>query len=99
MGGRQQRVNLRRRVGTRWPAWSPEEVERAIRAGEVHVDGRVLTNPLALVAPTAALRHAPPVELAGRRKLAWALSHFGVDATGREVVDVGASAGGFTQAW
>jgi 23S rRNA (cytidine1920-2'-O)/16S rRNA (cytidine1409-2'-O)-methyltransferase len=99
MGGRQQRVNLRRRVSAQWPAWSPGEVDRAIAEGEVHVDGRVLANPLALVAAGAAVRHVPPGELAGRRKLGWALEHFGVDATGRVVLDVGASTGGFTQAW
>jgi 23S rRNA (cytidine1920-2'-O)/16S rRNA (cytidine1409-2'-O)-methyltransferase len=99
MGARQQPVNLRRRVAALWPAWSPEEVERAIQAGEVQVDGRVLTNPRAMVARTAAVRHAPPAELAGRRKLSWAIEHFGVDAAGRTVVDVGASTGGFTEAW
>src|SRR5579864_8904647 len=99
MGGRQQRVDLRRRVAALWPAWSPEQVEAAIVAGEVHVDGRVVTNPRALVAPSSAVRHAPQAELAGRRKLRWALAHFGVDATGRVVVDVGASTGGFTEAW
>ena len=99
MGGRQQRVGLRRRVAALWPAWPPDEVDRAIRAGEVHVDGRVLTNPLALVGAAAPVRHAPPAELAGRRKLGWALAHFAVDATGRVVLDVGASTGGFTQAW
>jgi 23S rRNA (cytidine1920-2'-O)/16S rRNA (cytidine1409-2'-O)-methyltransferase len=99
MGSRQQRVNLRRRVATLWPAWSPDQVDGAIAAGEIHVDGRILTNPHALVGASSALRHAPPAELAGRRKLRWALAHFGVDATGRIVVDVGASTGGFTAAW
>ena len=99
MGGRQQRVNLRRRVATLWPAWSPEQVEGAIAAGEIHVDGRILTNPSALVGASCALRHAPLAELAGRRKLRWALSHFGVVAAGQVVLDVGASTGGFTEAW
>jgi len=82
-----------------WPTWSREEVERAIRAGEVLVGGRILVNPAALVAIDAAVRHAPPEELAGHRKLGWALDRFGVRAAGRVVVDVGASTGGFTQAW
>jgi len=63
------------------------------------VEGRVLSNPSAQVAPDAAVHHQPPPDLAGRRKLAWALDHFGVDAADRIVLDVGASTGGFTTAW
>src|SRR5579862_67840 len=99
MGGRQQRVDLRSQVAALHPGWSPEEVLAAIAAGEVQVNGRILTNPRALVAPAAAVRHVPALELAGRRKLRWALRHFGVDAAGLTVVDVGASTGGFTEAW
>src|SRR5579871_946059 len=99
MGGRQQRVNLRRRVSTVWPAWSPEQVDGAIAAGEIQVEGRILTNPLALVAASCPLRHAPQAELAGRRKLRWALARFGMDPSGEVVLDVGASTGGFTEAW
>ncbi len=99
MGGRQKLVPLDGRVERLWPTWSREEVERAIRAGEVLVGGRILVNPAALVATDAAVRHAPPEELAGHRKLGWALDRFGVRAAGRVVVDVGASTGGFTQAW
>ena len=99
MKGRQQRVRLSAAVAGLQPSWSSEEVERAIRAGEIEVVSRVVLNPATLVMAGAPVRHRPPVELAGRRKLGWAIDTFGVDASGRTVVDVGASTGGFTQAW
>jgi 23S rRNA (cytidine1920-2'-O)/16S rRNA (cytidine1409-2'-O)-methyltransferase len=99
MGGRQKRVTLQIRIARLWPQWSPEEIRRAIQDGEILVGGRVIANPTALVGPDAAVRHTPATELAGHRKLRWALEHFAVDASGRVVVDVGASTGGFTQAW
>jgi 23S rRNA (cytidine1920-2'-O)/16S rRNA (cytidine1409-2'-O)-methyltransferase len=99
MGSRQKLVPLQAQVERLWPLWSPEEVGRAIRGGEMLVGGRVLVNPAARVAIDAPVRHAPPEELAGHRKLGWALERFRVPASGRVVVDVGASTGGFTQAW
>jgi 23S rRNA (cytidine1920-2'-O)/16S rRNA (cytidine1409-2'-O)-methyltransferase len=99
MKGRQQRVRLSAAVAGRQPSWTPEEVERAILDGEIEVESRVVRNPAALVSTSAPLRHRPPAELAGRRKLRWAMDTFGVDAAGDVVVDVGASAGGFTEAW
>ncbi len=99
MKGRQQRIRLAARVARSWPAWSAEEVDRAIRAGEILVGPRVLLNPAALVGPDAPVRHDPPGELAGRRKLRWALETFAVPARGLVVADIGASTGGFTEAW
>jgi len=99
MGASQKRRPLARRVGELWPAWSAEAVDRVIRAGEILVDGRVLANPGARITADAAIRHVTPNPLAGGRKLAWALARFGVDASGRDVLDVGASTGGFTEAW
>jgi 23S rRNA (cytidine1920-2'-O)/16S rRNA (cytidine1409-2'-O)-methyltransferase len=99
MKGRQQRVRLSAAVAGLQPNWSSEEVERAIRAGEIEVESRVVLNPATLVGVGAAVRHRPPAELAGRRKLRWAIDTFGVNASGRVVVDVGASTGGFTEAW
>jgi 23S rRNA (cytidine1920-2'-O)/16S rRNA (cytidine1409-2'-O)-methyltransferase len=99
MSGRQKRVTLVNRVTRQWPQWSAADVQRAIRDGEILVAGSVLTNPTALVGQDAAVRHIPATDLAGHQKLGWALEHFAVDATDRVVVDVGASTGGFTEAW
>jgi 23S rRNA (cytidine1920-2'-O)/16S rRNA (cytidine1409-2'-O)-methyltransferase len=69
-----------------------------IAAGEVLVNGFPRTNPASLVAvsDTIALRVVKP--LRGTAKLAHALDTFDVDPRGRIAVDLGASAGGFTQA-
>jgi 23S rRNA (cytidine1920-2'-O)/16S rRNA (cytidine1409-2'-O)-methyltransferase len=90
---------LRALVVRRWPGWDEAMVESAIADGHIVVDGRVLTNPNAQVAPGDQLRFDPPSDLAGRRKLAWAIGHFGVDPTGRIALDIGACTGGFTTAW
>jgi 23S rRNA (cytidine1920-2'-O)/16S rRNA (cytidine1409-2'-O)-methyltransferase len=96
---RVRREPLARRVARQWPAWDAATIDTAIRGGELVVEGRVLTNPRAQVPVDAPVRHEPPADLAGRRKLAWALDRFGVDAGGRTVLDVGACTGGFTTAW
>lgn len=95
----QTRTTLDALVRNRWPAWEPDVVEAAIAGGHILVDGRVLTNPRAQVTSAAQLRFEPPRDLAGRRKLAWAIERFGVLAGGRVALDVGASTGGFTTAW
>jgi 23S rRNA (cytidine1920-2'-O)/16S rRNA (cytidine1409-2'-O)-methyltransferase len=100
MTSRQKRpVTLAARVARQWPGWDPTAIESAIEGGEIIVDGRILTNPAAQVGTTSALRHQPPTELAGRRKLAWAIDHFGLAPSGRTALDVGACTGGFTTAW
>jgi 23S rRNA (cytidine1920-2'-O)/16S rRNA (cytidine1409-2'-O)-methyltransferase len=68
-----------------------------IAAGHVLVDGRIVTNPASLVPVGASLRVRPPRTLRGEAKLGTALAAFGVQVRG-VAVDVGASAGGFTQA-
>jgi len=70
-----------------------------IEAGRVLVDGVCVTNPRARVLSSAAVRVLPGIDLAGRRKLGWALDRFGVVAAGAIVLDVGACTGGFTTAW
>jgi 23S rRNA (cytidine1920-2'-O)/16S rRNA (cytidine1409-2'-O)-methyltransferase len=94
-----RRIRLVDRVRRDWPDWDEATVRAAIAGGEIVVDGRILSNGEALVLPGAAVRRGPPADPAGRRKLAWAIDRFGVDATGCTVVDVGASTGGFTTAW
>jgi 23S rRNA (cytidine1920-2'-O)/16S rRNA (cytidine1409-2'-O)-methyltransferase len=96
---RVRREPLATRVARQWPAWDATAVDGAIRGGELVVEGRVLTNPRAQVPVDAPVRHEPPADLAGRRKLAWALERFDVQATGATVLDVGACTGGFTTAW
>ena len=97
--GQTRRLRLDTLVARRWPGWDRATVDTAISDGRIIVDGRVLSNPAAQVAPGASVRFEPPADLAGRRKLAWAIERFGVDAKGRTVLDVGASTGGFTTAW
>jgi len=96
---RVRRESLASRVARQWPTWDRARIDAAIGGGELVVEGRVLTNPRARVPIDAPVRHEPPPDLAGRRKLAWALEHFGVDAEGATVLDVGACTGGFTTAW
>src|SRR5580698_7930159 len=95
---KKSRQPLERLVAVRWPEVDPVA---SINGGLVLVDGVVVTNPAAQVLPDAALRLLDPgaAELAGTRKLSWALSNFGVWAEGATVLDVGASTGGFTTAW
>ena len=70
----------------------------AVAAGEVFVDGRIVTNPASLVRLGASIvvRRARP--LRGEAKLRAALAAFDVRVRGRVTVDVGAAAGGFTRA-
>lgn len=95
----QTRRKLAVLVGRRWPEWSAATVAAAIAEGRIVVDGRTLTNPDALVPADAPLRVEAERDLAGRRKLGWAIARFGVQAAGRIALDVGASTGGFTTAW
>lgn len=72
----------------------------AVRAGDVRVgsDGPVALRPSQLVEPDAALVVAEGRRFVSRggTKLDNALSALGVEAAGRDCLDVGASTGGFT---
>jgi 23S rRNA (cytidine1920-2'-O)/16S rRNA (cytidine1409-2'-O)-methyltransferase len=69
-----------------------------IMAGEVKVDGRVLTKPGNPVSEDAAIDIAsrPPYVSRGGLKLAHALDEFKLDVTSLIAMDIGASTGGFT---
>jgi 23S rRNA (cytidine1920-2'-O)/16S rRNA (cytidine1409-2'-O)-methyltransferase len=69
-----------------------------VRAGMVLVDGVPSTNPLTRLRADAAVRIYRPRPLRGTVKLAHALTTFGVRAAGAVALDLGAAAGGFTQA-
>jgi 23S rRNA (cytidine1920-2'-O)/16S rRNA (cytidine1409-2'-O)-methyltransferase len=67
-------------------------------AGEIEVDGLVITNPQAVVPAGARVRRRRPPGLRGTAKLRAALVGFDIAVTGRIALDVGAAAGGFTLA-
>jgi 23S rRNA (cytidine1920-2'-O)/16S rRNA (cytidine1409-2'-O)-methyltransferase len=75
-----------------------EDPDRAIRAGEVSVDGLVIENPASLVHPDAVIAIRRESPLRGEAKLEAALDRFEVPVDGRVALDVGAAAGGFTNA-
>ncbi len=75
-----------------------DDPARLVRAGLVLVDGAPATNPRAQVRADASLRLLRTQPLRGTRKLAPALAGLGVRVSGRIALDLGAAAGGFTQA-
>jgi 23S rRNA (cytidine1920-2'-O)/16S rRNA (cytidine1409-2'-O)-methyltransferase len=80
-------------------AASRERARALILAGQVRVDGQVVSKAGAPVAPHARVELAVPDHpYVGRGgiKLAHALDVFAVDPSGRRALDVGASTGGFT---
>jgi 23S rRNA (cytidine1920-2'-O)/16S rRNA (cytidine1409-2'-O)-methyltransferase len=80
-------------------AASRERARALILAGQVKVDGQVVSKAGAPVGAAAAVELiAPDHPYVGRGgvKLAHALDAFAIDPTGRRALDVGASTGGFT---
>lgn len=76
-----------------------ERARALILAGQVEVDGRIVSKAGASVPPGAGvILRTPDHPYVGRGgvKLAHALDAFGVDPRGRQALDVGASTGGFT---
>jgi 23S rRNA (cytidine1920-2'-O)/16S rRNA (cytidine1409-2'-O)-methyltransferase len=83
---------------TRGLADNKSKARALIMAGEVKVDGKVLTKPGNPVNEDAAIDLAgrPPYVSRGGLKLAHALDEFMLDVTSLVVMDIGASTGGFT---
>jgi len=80
-------------------AASRERAQAVILAGQVTVNGQVVTKagaPVALDADVALVAPDHPYVGRGGIKLAHALDVFGIDPAGRRALDVGASTGGFT---
>ena len=78
---------------------SRERARALILAGQVTIDGQVVSKAGAAVRSDARVELASPDHpYVGRGgvKLAGALDAFGVDPAGRRALDVGASTGGFT---
>jgi len=77
---------------------SREQAQRAIMAGEIKIGTRIAAKASELVGAEAEVTvTAPPKYVSrGGLKLEGALDAFGIDATGKTVLDIGASTGGFT---
>jgi 23S rRNA (cytidine1920-2'-O)/16S rRNA (cytidine1409-2'-O)-methyltransferase len=77
---------------------SREQARRLILAGEVLVNGQVVTRPAVLLsgAEELGLKSQPPFVSRAGLKLEAALDRFQIDVQGRVAIDVGASTGGFT---
>jgi 23S rRNA (cytidine1920-2'-O)/16S rRNA (cytidine1409-2'-O)-methyltransferase len=77
---------------------SLDDPARLIKQGAVLVNGVPAASPRTRVRADAAIQIRHPRLLRGTIKLACALTAFGVDAAGAVTLDLGAAAGGFTQA-
>jgi 23S rRNA (cytidine1920-2'-O)/16S rRNA (cytidine1409-2'-O)-methyltransferase len=80
-------------------AASRERARALIMAGQVRVDGQVVSKAGTSVNADAAIElHVPdhPYVSRGGVKLAHALDDFAIDPSGKRTLDVGASTGGFT---
>ena len=81
---------------------SREKAQALILAGQVDVDGHGAAKAGTMIPVDSDIRVIGPDHpwvSRGGVKLAAALAAFGVDATDRIVLDVGASTGGFTDVW
>jgi 23S rRNA (cytidine1920-2'-O)/16S rRNA (cytidine1409-2'-O)-methyltransferase len=99
LGGVGARRRLDAELVRRGLAASRTEAQAAVNAGRVTVAGAPAFKVARLVAPEEPLRLlGPPRRFVSRGgdKLDAALDTFGVDVTGRRVLDAGASTGGFT---
>lgn len=95
--GREQRIDLL--LVERGLAASRTEAQAAIKAGHVTAAGRRVLKSSETVDPAAEISFAPahPYVSRGALKLIAALERFDLSPDGRVCLDLGASAGGFTQ--
>jgi len=89
-------VALRTLLQRRFPGL--DDPDWLIKAGGVLVNGLPADNPKTRVRADAAIQMRRPRILRGTIKLSHALTAFGVRAAGLVALDLGAAAGGFTQA-
>lgn len=78
---------------------SRQQAQEAIASGRVLVAGSPADKAARMVAPdeaVAVLGPPPRFVSRGGEKLDAALTHFGIDVSGRQALDAGASTGGFT---
>jgi len=77
---------------------SRAKAQALIMAGEVTVDGRLVTKPGTLIEEGAAIviSEPPPFVSRGGIKLDYALDQFQIDVRDKVAADIGASTGGFT---
>ncbi len=95
------KVRLDLLVVDRGLAESRERARAMILAGQVKVDGRVVTKSGTAIAADASVEVVAkdhPYVGRGGIKLAHALDTFHIDPSGRRALDIGASTGGFTDA-
>ena len=93
------KVRLDQLVAEKGLAGSRERARALILAAHVTVDGKVVSKAGAQVAPdadVALVGEDHPYVGRGGLKLAHALDTFGIQVSGREALDIGASTGGFT---
>ena len=78
---------------------SRSKAQAAIEAGGVRVDGALIGKPSEMVSDSAGIQAvaAHPWVGRGALKLTHALAHWLISPSGRIVLDIGASTGGFTQ--
>lgn len=78
---------------------SPERARRAVMAGKVFVEGKLVDKPGVLINPQALIIVEEKEEFVSRggEKLKKALLEFGVKVENLTVLDTGASTGGFTE--
>ncbi|MBI5135867.1 MAG: TlyA family RNA methyltransferase [Nitrospirae bacterium] len=93
-----RKIRLDQLLVSRGLAESHAHALALIMAGQVRVDGEVVSKAGTPVAADAQVTRGPrqPFVSRGGQKLAGALDAFGIDATGVVALDAGASTGGFT---